>query len=341
MGVHFVDEAVILVRSGKGGAGCVSFRREKFVPRGGPDGGDGGRGGHVVLQSNPQLTSLFDLGHRHIYAAENGRPGGAKNCSGRNGADLLIGLPVGTQVSDRRTGDLLADLDRVDSSILVARGGAGGRGNKAFATATHQTPRECERGEDGVERELSLVLKLMADVGLVGLPNAGKSTLLSRVSAAHPRIADYPFTTLAPQLGIAVLDGERRLTFADIPGLIEGAHTGLGLGTEFLRHLERTRVLVHLLDPFERTVEDLVRDYRIIREELRLFSARLVERRVLTAIGKIDLIAEERRGALVAALSRAIGEPVLALSAVTGAGLSDLLEAAWSAVRACNSPPSE
>ena len=332
MSVHFVDEAVILVRSGKGGDGCMSFRREKYVPRGGPDGGNGGRGGHVTLVAEPQVTTLLDIGRRHLYAAESGRQGTGKNRYGRNGEDLRIPLPVGTLVRDRQSGELLHDLDTAGLEIIIAHGGKGGRGNKVFATATNQAPREWEPGEPEEERELALELKLMADVGLVGFPNAGKSTLLSHISAATPRIADYPFTTLAPQLGIVELDGERRLTVADIPGLIEGAHEGVGLGIEFLRHIERTGALIHLVDPQDRSLDEMLADYATLRGELEHYSAELLERPIVTAISKMDLLPEAEREEMTEAFSAAVGTPICGISGVTGAGVGALLERVWTAL---------
>ncbi len=333
MGAHFVDEAVIVVRSGKGGNGCCSFLREKFVPRGGPNGGDGGRGGHVILRTSSHVTTLLDIGRRHLYAAEDGRPGEGRNSAGRKGRDLVLELPVGTQLRRRGTGALVADLDRLGMELVIARGGSGGRGNKAFATATHQAPREWEPGGAGEEIELALELKLMADVGLLGLPNAGKSTFLARVSAARPRIADYPFTTLAPQLGIAELGAERRLVVADIPGIIEGAHEGVGLGLEFLRHLSRTRAIVHLLDPHDRSEVELVEDFRVIRCELERYSAELARRTLITAINKIDLVPASDRAGLIEGFERRVGERVHAISAATGEGVPALLDACWRAAR--------
>lgn len=328
-GVRFVDEAWISVTSGRGGDGCLAFRREKYVPRGGPDGGDGGRGGHVILHAQSQVSTLLDIGRSRAYRAPAGQPGRGKNQTGRNGEDLVIDLPVGTLVRDRGTGTLLVDLDHPGMTFRIAVGGQGGRGNKSFATATHQTPREWEPGEDGQTFELDLELKLVADVGLLGLPNAGKSTFLSRVSAAHPRIADYPFTTLAPQLGIVELDSERRLVVADIPGIIEGAHEGVGLGLEFLRHLERTRALLHLLDPFDRTLEQLIEDHRVIRGELDQYGTIFAGRPKLTAVNKGDLMPPEEHAALVRGLEDVVGEPVVGISAVTGVGVPVLLDRLW------------
>lgn len=306
----------------------MSFRREKYVPRGGPDGGDGGRGGHVVLVANPQINTLLDIGRRHLYAAEKGRPGSGKNKYGRHGEDLRIELPVGTLVRDRATNELICDLSEPEQEIVVATGGRGGRGNKAFATATHQAPREWEPGGDEEERELALELKLMADVGLLGLPNAGKSTLLARISAATPRIADYPFTTLAPQLGIVELDTERRFVVADIPGIIEGAHEGVGLGIEFLRHIERTRVMIHLIDVHDRSDDQVAEDFHVIREELRSYSLELASRPIITVLSKADLLPPEAVAELREKVTPIIGECHV-ISAATGVGVAELLEIAW------------
>lgn len=332
MAHSFVDETVILVRSGRGGDGCVSFRREKYEPRGGPDGGDGGNGGHVILQADRHKTTLLDLGRNHHYTAENGQSGRGKNCTGRRGEDLVIRVPVGTLVRDQATGELLVDMKEVDQEFRVAQGGKGGRGNKAFATATHQTPRECEEGGPAEELTLELELKLMADVGLLGLPNAGKSTLLSKISAARPRIASYPFTTLTPQLGIAELDPERRIVFADIPGLIEGAHEGVGLGIEFLRHLERTRVLLHLVEAGP-DVDALAKDHRVVRNEIRSYVVDLTQRPILTVLTKVDLWPAEEAESIRESLEIALDEPVVAISSATGLGVRPLLESAWRLVR--------
>ena len=334
--MRFVDEAWLTVKSGRGGDGCLSFRREKYVPRGGPDGGDGGRGGHVILVADPQVTTLLDIGRARSYRARSGQPGKAKNCSGRTGEDRRISLPLGTIVTEKETGELVVDLDRAGMEVVVAEGGRGGRGNASFATSTHQAPREWEKGGDPIERDLALELKLVADVGLLGLPNAGKSTFLSRVSAAHPRIADYPFTTLNPQLGIVELDLARRFVVADIPGIIEGAHQGVGLGLEFLRHLERTRVLLHLLDPHDRELEELIHDHRVIRNELAEYSDRFHEKPTLTVLNKADLILEEEREPLRKGLAEAIGEPVGWISGVSGKNLPPLLEKLWELI-----PPPE
>ncbi|MBN1421807.1 MAG: GTPase ObgE [Planctomycetes bacterium] len=329
----FVDRAQIIVRSGRGGDGCVAFRREKYVPRGGPDGGDGGCGGTVTLRASHQLATLLDVARRASYRAEDGRPGGGKNRTGRSGADLVIEVPCGTLVRRADDGVLLGDLAADGAELVVARGGRGGRGNRSFATATHQTPRECEPGEPGEEIRLDLELKLIADVGLVGLPNAGKSTLLSRVSSARPKVAEYPFTTLSPHLGIAELDLERRLVIADLPGLIEGAHLGVGLGIEFLKHIERTRVLVHLVAAGGGDADALARDYGAIVAELQAYSHELDRKPRLVCLSKSDLLPPEEAERLARGLSDRIGAPVRTISGVTGAGLRDLLERLWAGVR--------
>ena len=322
-----VDRAEIYVRGGNGGYGCVSFRREKFVPKGGPDGGDGGDGGSVFVQAVAGIDTLLDCAGRHHWLAENGRQGEGKRMAGRGGQDLPIRLPPGTLVYDRETGILLKDLATAGDEACVAIGGKGGRGNKAFARPTHQTPREAEPGQPGQERWLRLELKIIADVGIVGLPNAGKSTLLSRLSRARPKIADYPFTTLEPQLGIVELSGERRFIMADLPGLIEGAHQGAGLGHEFLRHIERTRVLLHLIDVGTDTGELSASEaYHTIREELRRHSPVLAEKPELIVANKIDLT----NGVEAAhRLAENLDREVLRVSAATGKGLDGMRERLW------------
>jgi GTP-binding protein len=324
-----VDRAEIYVRGGNGGHGCLSFRREKFIPKGGPDGGDGGNGGSVYIEAVNGVDTLLDFAGRHHWIAENGRPGEGQVKTGRGGEDLVIKLPPGTLVYDRDTGVLLKDLATVGDRACVAIGGKGGRGNKAFATPTDQTPREAEPGEPGEERWLRLDLKLIADVGVVGLPNAGKSTLLSRLSRARPKIADYPFTTLEPQLGIVELSDERRFVMADIPGLIEGAHDGAGLGHDFLRHVERTLVLLHLVDVGTEPDEDgakAVQAYHTIREELRLHSPALAAKPELIVANKTDLT-----GGPDAAhrLARELNRDVMPVSAATGQGLAAMQERLW------------
>ena len=326
----FVDEVTIHVRGGKGGDGCLSFRREKFVPKGGPDGGDGGHAGSVWLVAKAGVDTLLDLSGRHHYHAENGRPGSGNNRSGHRGADLVVTVPTGTLVYDADSGRLLKDLIDDEQRVRVARGGRGGRGNARFATSTHQTPREFEPGGKGQERTLRLELKLIADVGFVGLPNAGKSTLLSRLTRARPKIADYPFTTREPHLGIMELSGYRRLVLADLPGLIEGAHAGVGLGDAFLRHVERTRVILHLIDlsPPEGSPSP-AEAYRVIRHELEQYSRALAEREELIVGTKLDLTdAPAALGQLRATLDK----PILGISGVTGAGLRELAETLWTTV---------
>ena len=323
----FIDEAEIYVRAGKGGQGCVSFRREKYVPRGGPDGGDGGDGGSVYFLTDPGRNTLLDFARRREWITGNGRPGEGGNRHGRRGKSLYIRVPVGTLIIDRDNGALLKDLCEEEQKVCIARGGSGGRGNKSFAGPTNQAPRRCQPGAVGEERRLKLQLKLIADVGLVGLPNAGKSTLLSRLSRARPKIAAYPFTTLEPHLGIVELSGYRRFVMADIPGLIGGAHRGAGLGDAFLKHIERTRVLVHLVDisPLDGSPSP-GQAYRVIREELAGYSQALLGKRDVIVANKTDLIDSDEP---VEELSRELGREVLAISAVTGAGLEALTGRLW------------
>jgi len=322
----FIDEAEIHVRAGKGGDGCMSFRREKFVDLGGPDGGTGGDGGDVILRATPSVETLLDFKGKHHWRARNGMPGQGSDCTGLCGNELVIDLPVGTMVHDAGTGVLLKDLAEPGDRCCIARGGRGGRGNRSFATATQQAPREFESGVPGEERQLRLELKLIADVGLVGLPNAGKSTLLSRVTQARPKIAAYPFTTLRPQLGIAELGGGRRVVLADIPGLIEGAHTGAGLGDAFLRHIERTRVIVHVIDVCPPGDAPPVAAYHAIRAELREHSDTLAQKPELVAANKLDLTGGEEAAR---ELADAIGLPVIEISAATGQGIDRLMERIW------------
>lgn len=320
----FIDEATLRVRGGKGGNGCCAFRHEKFAPRGGPYGGNGGNGGSVYLRADPNLFTLLDIPTRVLYNAQDGEAGRGKKQTGANGADCVIAVPPGTIVRDAATGMTLRDLTQPGETVIVAAGGRGGRGNAAFATATNRAPRTCEKGEPGEERGLALELKLIADVGLVGLPNAGKSTLLSHISDAHPKIADYPFTTLEPQLGIAQADGDRRFVVADLPGLIEGAHAGHGLGDEFLRHIERTRVICHVVDMAPVSGPDPVTAYRTIRNELKLYSKDLAAKRQVIAANKMDVT--EAQGNL-ATFKRKVRARVFPISAATGNGLKELLRA--------------
>ena len=318
----FVDRVTIFVKGGDGGRGCLSFRREKFVPRGGPDGGNGGPGGNVIVRAEDGVDSLAAIAHRKHWRAARGGHGEGSNRTGAAGGDLLIAVPPGTIVRDRDLGNVLRDLGQPGDQVAVARGGKGGRGNRSFATATHRAPREWEPGAPGEERWVLLELKVIADIGLVGKPNAGKSTLLSRLSRAQPEIADYPFTTKEPNLGIVEVDQDRRLVLADIPGLIEGAHAGAGLGHEFLRHVERTRVLVHLVEPMPADGSDPLANYRAVRRELELHDPALLDRPELLAVTKADL---PDATAVASDLERELGRPVLLISAVTGKGLPELV----------------
>jgi GTP-binding protein len=318
----FIDRVTLFVRGGKGGAGCCSFRREKYVPKGGPDGGDGGDGGSVIVRALAGADNLAGLVHRKHWRADDGGAGGSSNCTGRTADDLIIDVPPGTIVRDRDRGHVLRDLTDPGQEVTVAKGGRGGKGNKAFATSTNQAPRQCEPGTLGEERWIVLELKVIADVGLIGLPNAGKSTLLSRLSRATPEIADYPFTTKYPNLGLVNLDGERAFVLADIPGLIEGAHAGVGLGHEFLRHVERTRVLVHLVEPFPSDGSNPVENYKAIRRELELYDSSLAAKPEIVVLSKCELTQSDE---IRRQLMRELGCDVLAISAVTGQGLAPLV----------------
>ncbi len=324
----FVDQVTISVRSGKGGAGCVSFRREKYVPKGGPDGGNGGKGGNVILVANPQLHTLLDQRYRHAYSAEDGVKGQKSLRSGRSGEDIIIQVPCGTVIRDAETEEMLADLVKPGQQYLAARGGLGGRGNAEFATATHQTPRHAESGRPAIEKDLMLELKLIADVGLVGFPNAGKSTLISTISAAKPKIADYPFTTLEPNLGIVRYREYDSFTVADLPGLIEGAHTGKGLGIQFLKHVERTRVLVILIESF---CDDYMRDLEVLRNELASYSSELSRKPWFVAISKMDS-ADEDAHTRIDELRSSLDVDVHAFSSVSGEGVTALKDRMWNLV---------
>jgi GTP-binding protein len=332
----FIDQARIHVKAGDGGNGAAAFRREKFVPKGGPSGGDGGAGGSVVLVVDGGLSTLLDYRYRQDYRAPAGEPGGNKDMYGRGGEDLELRVPPGTQVFDDATGELLADLRAHAERFVVAQGGRGGRGNKHFATAVDRAPRKAEPGTPGEERTVRLELKLLADVGLVGFPNAGKSSLITRISAARPKIADYPFTTLVPNLGVVGLSEEgghaRSFVVADVPGLIEGAHEGAGLGHRFLRHLERTRVLVFLLDVSPTPERAPLSDYETLRRELELYDPALAARPHVVALNKVDLPEARRK---VASLRKAFERrdvPFFAISAATGDGVAPLLESVWQLV---------
>ncbi len=323
----FIDEATIRVKAGDGGNGCLAFRREKYVPRGGPSGGDGGDGGDVIMESSERHNTLVHFRFNPEYKAERGRHGEGSNCKGREGADVLLKVPVGTIVYDADTGEKVHDFARTDERVAIAHGGRGGRGNARFATSTHQAPREHEEGRPGEERVFRLELKLLADVGLVGYPNVGKSTLISRISAARPKIADYPFTTLQPNLGVVAVGeakDERSFVVADIPGLIEGAHTGSGLGTQFLRHIERTRLLVHLVDVSDASGRpDPVKDVEVINGELKSFGAGLDQKPVIMVASKID-IANKDKLAKLKRYCKKQGLELFPISAVTGKGIEEL-----------------
>jgi GTP-binding protein len=317
----FVDRVEIFVKGGDGGRGCCSFRREKYVPKGGPDGGDGGDGGNVILRAVPGTDSLMDLVNRKHWKAPSGEPGGSANCHGKSAEDLVIAVPPGTVVYDRDRGHVLRDLSAPLQEVVIAKGGRGGKGNKFFATSTNRAPRETQPGIPGEERWLILELKVIADAGLIGLPNAGKSTLLSRLSQAHPEIADYPFTTKHPNLGMVTVGHEHAFVLADLPGLIEGAHSGIGLGHAFLRHVERTRVLVHLVEPVPLDDSDPLANYRTVRRELELYNAELLNRPEIIAVSKSELTGSEE---VRQRLQRELGRDVLGISAVTGQGLATL-----------------
>ncbi len=321
----FVDRAEIVVKAGDGGDGCTAFRREKYVPFGGPAGGDGGRGGHVYMEATLGMNSLIHFKYNPEYRAGRGGHGEGNNRHGRDGEDIVIRVPVGTLVYDQETGELIHDFSTPGERVLIARGGRGGRGNAHFATPTRRAPRFHERGQPGQVRRLRLELKLLADVGLIGFPNAGKSTLLARISAARPKIAEYPFTTLEPVLGVVQWDEYQSFVVADIPGLIEGAHRGAGLGHEFLRHVERTRVLLHLIDISPFAEHEPVESYRILNHELEAYNPKLLEKPQIVVATKMDIASKERVSALEA-FCRTHDVEFVAISAVTGQGVAELLE---------------
>jgi GTP-binding protein len=323
--MKFLDLARVTIRSGSGGAGCLSFRREKFVEFGGPDGGDGGRGGDVWAEAVEGLNTLIDFRYQQHFFAQNGRPGMGRQRTGKDGADIVLKVPVGTEILEADQETQVADLTEVGQRVLLARGGNGGWGNLRFKSATNQAPRRANPGQDGVEREIWLRLKLIADAGLIGLPNAGKSTFLSATSNARPKIADYPFTTLVPNLGVVGIDG-RELVMADIPGLIEGASEGRGLGDQFLGHVERCAVLLHLVDG---TSETIAEDFRTILTELRAYSPKLAAKPRITALNKVDALDARTRAARRRALEKAAGEPVLECSGVSREGVDEVLRALW------------
>jgi GTPase len=330
----FVDEAKILVKAGDGGNGCIAFRREKFVPRGGPSGGDGGHGGSIYLQANPNDNTLLRYRYNREFKADRGRHGEGSNCSGHSGSDMNLLVPVGTLAYDEKTGETIADLSVPGQRVLIAQGGKGGRGNQHFAKPWHQAPREHEDGFPGEERHLRLELKLLADVGLVGFPNAGKSTLISVISAARPKIANYPFTTLEPNLGVVNADGGtgghgtelgRTFVVADLPGLIEGAHLGAGLGIRFLRHVERTRLIVHLIDTSDSNVDDPVHAFQVINGELEAFSPSLIEKPMIVVATKLDATTDTTHLEELRNYCKGRNLEFHAISAVAGDGVKDLV----------------
>lgn len=323
-----LDEASISAVSGDGGRGCVSFRREKYIPRGGPDGGNGGNGGSVIVRANKRLQTLTDYGSQRYFKAQNGQPGRGKNKTGKNGTDVIIEVPLGTIIYDRDTGEMLADMIQDNQEILLLQGGKGGKGNQHFATSTNRAPRIAQPGLPSLKKRLKLSLKYLADIGLVGFPNAGKSTLLSRLTMARPRIDSYPFTTLFPNLGVITFDDEKALTMADIPGLIEGAGQGRGLGHRFLKHIERTKLLLHVIDITYIPTHDILEDLLTLRMEMEEYNPSLIQKDQMVLINKIDLYSSRGRdiGSIKKALDQ-LGLESLPISALTGEGLEELKQA--------------
>ena len=322
--MRFIDEAKVYVKAGNGGKGCVSFRREKYVPKGGPNGGDGGRGGHVIFKATREVNTLLDIKYQQQYRAENGRHGMGKDKHGRKGKDLFIPVPVGTLIKDAESGEILNDLTKESQEFMAVKSGRGGQGNARFKTSTRQAPRFAQPGEPGEEKTLRLELKLLADVGLIGLPNAGKSTLISAVSSSKPKIADYPFTTLTPVLGIVKYAEFKSFVVADIPGLIEGAHKGSGLGFQFLRHVERTSILLHLVDISEMAEGDPVDNLKKIKKELKLYSPELVEKPQIIAGTKLDIKGDRKKLDRLKLYCKDKNYDFFRISAVTGEGIKKL-----------------
>jgi GTPase len=321
--VKFIDEAMITVESGSGGSGCLSFRREKFIPQGGPDGGNGGKGGDVILLSTNRKRTLHQFQFKRQFKAQNGRPGQGKQKTGKNGDDLVIEIPPGTLVIDTATGDIIKDFDKSDERFVLAGGGRGGKGNTHFKSSTHRTPRFAQPGEAGQALSLKLELKLLADVGIIGLPNAGKSTLIRAISSAKPKIGNYPFTTLTPHLGVVKTPWSEPFVVADIPGLIEGAHQGAGLGTRFLRHIERTRILIHLVDASQIDGDDPLKDFNTVNRELFLYNENLAKKSQIVALNKLDIPGADASAALFEASMP--DEEMFRISALTGEGTNRLL----------------
>jgi len=326
--MNFLDEALITAKSGDGGRGCVSFRRERFIPKGGPDGGDGGRGGDVIVRATERLNSLIEFRYKRVFRAKNGEPGRGRNQSGKDGKDAVIEVPPGTIIQDADTGETIADLVSDKQDFLLLKGGQGGLGNQHFATSTNRAPRKAQPGLPGEEKRFRFILKTLAHVGLIGLPNAGKSTLLSRLTTARPKIADYPFTTLVPNLGVIVLDDGKSLTVADIPGLIEGASRGRGLGHGFLKHIERTMLLLHIIDITGTPPNGLLDDFEKIEEELEVYSPSMAQKRQIVLINKMDIHTSEHRDVkkVIEALKER-GYEAYPVSALTGVGLEDVKRA--------------
>lgn len=323
--MQFIDEAKVFVKSGKGGDGCVSFRREKYVPKGGPNGGDGGNGGDVVIVANSQLSSLLDTKYRKHYNAKNGENGRGKDQHGKSAPDLVIQVPLGTIVKKVADGELLGDLTEDGERLIVAKGGRGGKGNSRFTSATNQTPRFATEGKDGEEFEILLELKILADVGILGFPNAGKSTFISKISAARPKIADYPFTTLVPNLGVVEYGEFKSFVLADIPGIIEGAHEGVGLGIQFLKHVERTHLLIHMLDLTPIPNRNPVDDYNKMNHELKSYSKQLAEKPQIVVLNKTDIPGTEKICLETEKYFNQIGIDIYKISAITGEGVKDLI----------------
>ena len=326
----FTDKATIYIKAGNGGNGAIAFHREKYVAAGGPDGGDGGKGGNVIFRVDPGLSTLMDFRYKRKYAAQNGGDGGGKHCNGKNGEDIIISVPQGTIVRDAESNRILADISVLSEDVILAKGGNGGWGNAHFATATRQTPNFAKNGQKGIEREVILELKLLADVGLVGFPNVGKSTLLSRTTKADPKIANYHFTTLEPNLGVVELAEHMNFVLADIPGIIEGASEGVGLGHDFLRHIERTRLLIHVVDVSSIEGRNPIEDFRIINEELSKYNMELEERPQIVAANKTDIIQDSDVYEEFKKEMERLGYPLFEISAATGKGVNDLMKAAFS-----------